>query len=124
MDRNREITMLEETLQIVKQRWYEKNGKRIALKLSVDQMQETWVCLPDDVKKYSNDPNFGGPFVIGRCGHGCENADSYTVARKLLEQTYLFSKEDPGILVLNLANHNNLVNYVHSKIELHPSRHF
>ena len=104
MDRSKEINMLEETLQILKQGWYEKNGKRIKLKLSVSQMQETRICLPDDVKKYSSDPNFGGPFVIGRCGHGCENADSYAVARKLLEQTYLFTKDDPGVLVLNLAN--------------------
>ncbi len=100
----REIEILDETLRILKQGWYEKGGKKVQLKLSADKMKGIRVFLPDDVKKYSNDPKFGGPFVIGRCGHGCSNADSYAVARKLLEQTYLFTKKDPGVLVLNLAN--------------------
>lgn len=37
-DRSKEIAMLEDTLKILKQGWYEKNGKRIQLKLSAKEM--------------------------------------------------------------------------------------
>lgn len=33
-DRSKEIAMLEDTLKILNQGWYEKNGKRIQLKYS------------------------------------------------------------------------------------------
>lgn len=104
-DRNTEISMLQDTLQILKQGWYEKNGKRIQLKLSAKDMEEIQVYLPDDVKKSANCEDFNPPFVTGgRCGHGCENINSFALARKRLGDTYLFTKDDPGILVLNLAN--------------------
>ena len=60
--------------------------------------------LPDDVKKNCSDSDFSSPFVVGRCGHGCENIDSFALARKRLGDTYLFTRDDHGILVLNLAN--------------------
>ncbi|MCB6492487.1 MAG: TIGR02452 family protein [Coprococcus sp.] len=103
-DRSKEIAMLEDTLKILKQGWYEKNGKRIQLKLSEKEMQEIQVYLPDDVKKNCSDSDFSSPFVVGRCGHGCENIDSFALARKRLGDTYLFTRDDHGILVLNLAN--------------------
>mgnify|MGYP004504006687 FL=1 len=103
-DRSKEIAMLEDTLKILKQGWYEKNGKRIQLKLSAKEMQEIQVYLPEEVKKNFSDPEFSRPFVIGRCGHGCENTDSFALARKRLGDTYLFTRDDHGILVLNLAN--------------------
>ena len=103
-DRSKEIDMLEDTLKILKQGWYEKNGKRIQLKLSEKEMQEIQVYLPDDVKKNCSDPDFSSPFVVGRCGHGCENIDSFALARKRLGDTYLFTRDAQGILILNLAN--------------------
>lgn len=103
-DRSKEIAMLEDTLKILKQGWYEKNGKRIQLKLSEKEMQEIQVYLPDDVKKNCSDPDFSSPFVVGRCGHGCENIDSFALARKRLGDTYLFTRDAQGILILNLAN--------------------
>lgn len=103
-DRSKEIAMLEDTLKILKQGWYEKNGKRIQLKLSAKEMQEIQVYLPEAMKKNCSDPEFSRPFVIGRCGHGCENIDSFALARKRLGDTYLFTRDDHGILVLNLAN--------------------
>lgn len=68
------------------------------------EMQEIQVYLPEAVKKNCSDPEFSRPFVIGRCGHGCENIDSFALARKRLGDTYLFTRDDHGILVLNLAN--------------------
>ena len=103
-DRIPEINMLQDTLNILKQGWYEKNGKKIKLKLSAEKMQNIQVYLPKDVQKNANRKSFTGPYVIGRCGHGCENKDSFTLARERLGDTYLYTGEDPEILVLNLAN--------------------
>lgn len=57
-NRSKEIAMLEDTLKILKQGWYEKNGKRIQLKLSAKEMQEIQVYLPEEVKKNCSDPEF------------------------------------------------------------------
>lgn len=104
-DRSKEINMLQDTLQILKQGYYEKNGKKIALKLSQKEMEEIQVYLPYQVKKNANREDFNPPFVLGgRCGHGCENIDSFALARKRLGETYLFDRDDIRILVLNLAN--------------------
>ena len=104
-DRSREIDMLEDTLQILKQGYYEKNGKRVMLKLSRKEMEEIQVYLPDEVKRNANREDFNPPFVLGgRCGHGCENMDSFALARKRMESTHLFSKDCQRVLVLNLAN--------------------
>lgn len=51
-DRSYEISMFEDTMQILKQGYYGKNGKKIALKLSDNAMKDIQVYLPDDVKKY------------------------------------------------------------------------
>ena len=96
--------MFEDTMQILHQGWYEKNGKRIGLKLTAEQMQEIQVYLPEDVQKYSSRKDFHPPYVGEHCEHGCENMDAFALARKRLGDTHLFSKEDKGILVLNLAS--------------------
>lgn len=102
--RSKEINMLQDTLQILKQGYYEKNGKRIMLKLSAKEMKEIQVYLPDEVKRNTNREDFKPPFVLGgRCGHGCENIDAFALARKRMEDTF-FTKESPRVLVLNLAN--------------------
>ena len=103
-DRSKEINMLNETLQILKQGYYEKNGKRVKLKLSHNEMREIQVYLPDDVYKRAGDPDFSRPFVLGRCGYGCENVDSFTLARERVTHTYLYENDVPKILVLNMAN--------------------
>lgn len=104
-DEGNEINMLQNTLQILEQGCYEKNGKKVKLKLSRKEMETITVLLPDDVKDYSSRPEFKPPYLLGgRCGHGCENMDSYTLARRRLCNTYLFGKDDQRILVLNLAN--------------------
>lgn len=113
-DRTKEINMLQDTLQILKQGYYEKKGKKIKLKLSSKKMKEIQVYLPDEVKSNANREDFNPPFVVGgRCGHGCENMDSFALARKRLRDTYMFTKDDPGILVLNLANPVNPGGGVH-----------
>lgn len=103
-DRTRELDMLNETLQILEQGYYIKDGKKIRLKLSKREMEEIHVYLPDGVRKYSNRKDFNPPYVMGRCGYGCENMDSFSLARERVTHTYLYDKDIPKILVLNLAN--------------------
>ena len=100
------IRMLQETLQILERGGYEVNGKRVRLKLSKKEMEEIRVLLPQDVEEICGRTDFKKVFVIGRCGFGCENMDSFALARKRYEQlSYMFNEKDPQpILVLNLAN--------------------
>ena len=103
-DRSRELNMFKETMQILEQGYYVKNGRKIQLKLSKKEMEEIQVYLPEDVKKNSNRKDFDPPYVFGRCGYGCENKDSFSLARERVEYKYLFDNDIPKILVLNLAN--------------------
>ena len=54
----------------------------------------------------SGNKDFQHVHVIGRCGYGCENADSFSLAGKRMEQFSCDSgrKDAKPILVLNLAN--------------------
>lgn len=103
-DRTRELNMLQETLQILEQGYYAKSGRKVQLKLSRKNMEEIQVYLPDDVKTCGNQEDFNPPYVMGRCGYGCENKDSFSLARERVKDTYLFDNDTPKILVLNLAN--------------------
>lgn len=100
------IQMLNDTLKIFEQGYYFVNGKRVNLKLSKDQMKAVRVFLPDEIEALKDYTDFKHVHVIGRCGHGCENMDSFTLARKrYTDFSYMFTeKGSKGILVLNLAN--------------------
>ncbi len=101
----KDIKMLNDTLNIFKQGYYEKNGKKNNLKLSRSEMEDIQVYLPEDVKQNGSRTDFKPPFALGgRCGHECENTDSFTLARKRMTDTYLFSKDCSTVLVLNFAN--------------------
>lgn len=97
-DRSYEISMFEDTMQILKQGYYGKNGKKIALKLSDNAMKDIQVYLPDDVKKVCNAELQHHIEKTEGCIHSCENIDSYALARKR------YSEGISKILVLNLAS--------------------
>ena len=97
-DRSYEISMFEDTMQILKQGYYEKNGKKIALKLSDNAMKDIQVYLPDDVKKVCNADLQHHIEKTEGWIHSCENIDSYALARKR------YSEGISKILVLNLAS--------------------
>ncbi len=99
------IDILNDTLTIMNQGYYIKNEKRIDLKLSFDEMKNIKVFLPDKVHALKNYKLSEHVHVIGKCGYGCENADSFTVARQNYKKySYLFNNKDKEILVLNFAN--------------------
>ena len=98
-DRTPDIQMFEDTMQILKQGFYEKNGSKITLKLSAADMQNIQVCLPDDVKAICDNTDFMPTAAENvSCVHSCENIDSYALARKRVAEG--ISK----VLVLNLAS--------------------
>ena len=103
--RNENIDMLEDTLRILEQGSYQKNGRTVPLKLSTEEMRESRVLLPREVEAICAATDFQKVFVLGRCGYGCQNKDSFAVARgQYRENSYLFGKDSKPVLVLNLAN--------------------
>ena len=100
------IAMLQDTLGILKKGYYRIGSKKVFLKLSRGQMESADVYLPNDVDRICRFKDFEHIHVIGRCGYGCENIDSFSLARKRREQ-FSYNLDDEKakpILVLNLAN--------------------
>ena len=73
--KNREIMMLEDTLNIFEKGYYEINGRYVPLKLSGRQQRGVKVFLPDEVHALENHKFSQRVFTLGRCGHSCENTD-------------------------------------------------
>lgn len=68
-------------------------------------LPQKYVLLPEDVRDIENCTDMEKVFVSGRCGHGCVNADSFTVARnQYVNFGHTFEKDSRPVLVLNLAN--------------------
>ena len=100
------IHILNDTLSILKQGFYIYEGKRIPLKLSQPEMREITVYLPEYVQEICNNAEVESAYHMGRrVIIGCENMDSYSLARKRAEDAAGYLPEDSmPILVLNLAN--------------------
>ncbi len=99
------IDILNDTLTIMHRGCYIKDGKRIDLKLSFDEMKNVKVFLPDEVHALKDYKLSEHVYIIGKCGHSCKNADSFAVARSNYKNySYLFNDKDKEILVLNFAN--------------------
>ena len=96
--------MLDDTLHIMENGFYVKDGREIKLKLSLDDMKKITVYLPEDVKKNANMPDFNPPCASEKCEYSCENADSYTIAMRAAENPSSHDKDSAGVLVLNMAN--------------------
>ena len=100
------VSMLIDTLSILHYGSYEIDDRRIDMKLTTDQMEEVEVYLPEDVKRICDAKDFEHVHVIGRCRYDCVNSDSFTLARKRMEEL----SQDTGrqgtkpVLVLNLAS--------------------
>ena len=103
MTRMEGIAMLGETLEILQNGRYVKQGMQINLSLPLARMEDAGVLLPDDVDRYSNDPSFVVPYrSFGfRCHYRCENRDSFDVAS---DRTKLLGEDERPVLVLNFAN--------------------
>ncbi len=99
-------SVLNDTLKICKKGYYKLNGKKQKLKLTQTEMKNVMVFLPDEIAALADFKDFQHVHVMGRCGYGCENMDSFSLARKRYKDcSYMFTGKDAKeILVLNLAN--------------------
>lgn len=100
------VSMLEDTLSICEQGYYMLDGRKVDLKLSLEEMKKVHVFLPDEVEGFAYYKKFEHIHVPERCKYGCENMDSFSLARKRYEDYKdTFAGENAKeILVLNLAN--------------------
>lgn len=100
------IHMLDHTLSILDQGFYSVGKKRVPLKLTPNEMREISVFLPEDVEKVIKDTDFFHcGHLASRVGVGCENMDSFSVARKRTEDVAgLLPEGSQPVLVLNFAN--------------------
>ncbi|MBQ6563586.1 MAG: TIGR02452 family protein, partial [Clostridia bacterium] len=103
---DKNITMLQETLEILEKGSYPFQGKTVSLKLSYAQREEAQVFLPPDVRRICQAKDFSHVYTMGRCGYGVENADSFALARKRIHQfsSLMKMRGTKPVLVLNLAN--------------------
>lgn len=104
--REKNIAAFQDTLKIFEQGFCVKDGRKIKTKLSKAELAINRVYLPEDVAKVVACTDFEHVHCIGRCGVGCDNADSFSLAVDRYEQcSYMFDNDDAlPILVLNLAN--------------------
>ena len=99
------IVILNDTLKILNQGFYNYSGRHVPLKLTPDQMREISVYLPREVQAISRSEDFQHIHVNGRVGVSCENMDSFSLARKRVKDTaHLLPEGSKPVLVLNLAN--------------------
>lgn len=98
--------MLNDTLTIINEGFYVKNNKKVCLKFGTDRLKQIKVLLPDDVEKICNKNDMPRRIFFGRCGHDCQNIDSFSLARSIyMNYSFNFKNKDTkNILVLNLAN--------------------
>lgn len=104
--REKNIAVFRDTLNIFEQGFYVKDGMIINTKLGKVEIAQNRVYLPDDIKIIEKYADFDHVHCIGRCGVGCENADSFSLAADRYDNcSYMFDEDEAlPILVLNLAN--------------------
>lgn len=99
------IGSINDTLNILEKGYYVKNDHRINLKTPKTEMCHSIVILPKQLDEIRN-AQLQKCFVMGRCGYGCFNEDSFSLAiERSKNAKYLFSKDaKQEVLVLNFAN--------------------
>jgi len=123
MRRKKNIETLEDTLEILENGSFEKNGQEIKLQFAPEQMREIQVFLPEDIELLrteessetvsafntaaaEDDAEIDGSRAqaMSGCTFGCENIDALVLAQRRYLELKENGESDPGILVLNLAS--------------------
>ena len=100
------VALLQDTLNIFEQGFYQTGGRIVPLTLTREQREEAVVYLPEEVRRLASSRDLPRDPTPGRCGYGCENEDSFSLARRRGEQFAAELRQDGArpMLVLNLAN--------------------
>ncbi|MCD7752056.1 MAG: TIGR02452 family protein [Lachnospiraceae bacterium] len=125
MRRKKNIETLEDTLEILENGSFEKDGQEIKLQFSPEQMREIQVFLPEDIEALrtagpsaseaasaaeiisdsENAESDGGQTrAMSGCTFGCENIDALVLAQRKYSELKENGESDPKVLVLNLAS--------------------
>lgn len=97
--RENNVAILQDTLNTCERGYYLYNSSRVDLKLDKKQMTDAVVYDPDQLNELRKEKHFDHSGLDSRCSYSVENADSYTLARTIVEKN-----PDEKVLVLNLAN--------------------
>ncbi|MCD8366805.1 MAG: TIGR02452 family protein [Clostridiales bacterium] len=104
MRRKKNIAILEDTLAVLEQGSYLKDGQEVRLPFSPEQMREIQVFLPEELASLPATERDGASPQSGSCAFGCENEDALVLAQKQYQCMKNAGDPTPNILVLNLAS--------------------
>ncbi|MCC8098633.1 MAG: TIGR02452 family protein [Clostridiales bacterium] len=104
MRRKKNIAILEDTLAILEQGSYGKDGQDVHLAFSPEQMREIQVFLPEELISLAAMEQDEATSQSASCTFGCENEDALVLAQKQYQLLKNAGDPTPKILVLNLAS--------------------
>ncbi|MCD8212422.1 MAG: TIGR02452 family protein [Oscillospiraceae bacterium] len=100
--KQKNLKILQETLEICKNVQYEKDGRTVELELNEAQMSAVRVLLPDEVEKLSAGHTSEGECT---CSFSCVDQDALSLAHdKFNDPVYAAGTKEGRILLLNLAS--------------------
>ncbi len=104
MRRKKNIAILEDTLAILKQGGYTRDGQEVQLAFSPEQMREIQVFLPEELTSLTAMEQDEAASQSADCAFACENEDALVLAQKQYQHLKSTGDSAPKILVLNLAS--------------------
>ncbi|MCD8086533.1 MAG: TIGR02452 family protein [Clostridiales bacterium] len=102
MRRKKNIAILEDTLAVLEQGGYARDGQEVQLAFSPEQMREIQVFLPEELASLTATEQETPQAAA--CAFGCENEDALVLAQKQYQRLKNAGDPAPKILVLNLAS--------------------
>ncbi|MCD8181051.1 MAG: TIGR02452 family protein [Firmicutes bacterium] len=101
----RNIGILDDTLNILKAGGYQRDGQEVRLRLSPEKMRQIQVFLPSDIDSLRDSAKASENQAHGSsCIFGCENIDTLALAEKRYRDLKAQGISEPKILVLNMAS--------------------
>ncbi|MCD8007784.1 MAG: TIGR02452 family protein [Clostridiales bacterium] len=105
MRKKKNIAILEETLSILEQGGYAKDGRDVHLTFSPEQLREIQVYLPEELTALTvTEREESQVQSAASCTFACENEDALVLAQKQYQALKNAGESAPQILVLNLAS--------------------
>ncbi|MCC8065780.1 MAG: TIGR02452 family protein [Clostridiales bacterium] len=102
MRKKKNVAILEDTLAILEQGGYARDGQDVRLAFSPEQMREIRVFLPEELPSLTAAEQEAPQTAA--CAFGCENEDALVLAQKQYQRLKSTGDTAPKILVLNLAS--------------------
>ncbi|MCD8384212.1 MAG: TIGR02452 family protein [Clostridiales bacterium] len=104
MRKKKNIAILEDTLAILEQGGYSKNGQDVQLDFSPEEMREIQAFLPEELASLTAMEPDEAASQSTDCTFACENEDALVLAQKQYQHLKSAGDPAPKILVLNLAS--------------------